>query len=87
MEGFVLDTTLFTQQELSAVFTGLKSLDSDSFSQSADKLAQKTGADSAISLSDHMMMDLSSFYRPDLAYKIEQIKSAINNRVCIVWIG
>lgn len=43
MEGFALDTTVFTQQELSAVFTGLKTLDSVSSFQSADQLVSKMG--------------------------------------------
>ena len=41
MKGFALDTTVFTKQELSAVFTGLKTLDSISYSLSADKLVKK----------------------------------------------
>ena len=43
MEGFSLDTTIFTEQELAAIFTGLKSLDSVSSSATAEKLAQKFG--------------------------------------------
>lgn len=35
MDGFSLDTTVFTEQELAAIFTGLKSLDSVSYSASA----------------------------------------------------
>lgn len=43
MEGFSLDTTVFTQQELEAIFTGLKSLDSVSYSALVEKLAEKIG--------------------------------------------
>ncbi len=77
MEGFSLDTTVFTERELAAIFTGLKTLDSVSHTASAEKLAQKIGADSAIRLSDDMLIDLSSFYKDDLADKIEMIKKAI----------
>ncbi len=77
MEGFSLDTTVFTERELAAIFTGLKTLDSVSHTASAEKLAQKIGADSAICLSDDMLIDLSSFYKDDLADKIENIKRAI----------
>ena len=83
MEGFSLDTTVFTEQELTAIFTGLKSLDSISHSASAEKLAQKIGGSSAIKLADHMVIDLSSFYKDDLASKIEQIKLAIKETCCI----
>ena len=85
MDGFSLDTTVFTEQELTAIFTGLKSLDSVSNSASAEKLAQKIGGSSAIRLSDSMVIDLSSFYKDDLAAKIDQIKQAINKSKCITF--
>lgn len=83
MEGFSFDTTVFTWQELSAVFTGLKTLDSISHSSNADRIAEKFGGNSTAILSDNMFIDLSSFYKDDLADKIEQIKSAIKERRCI----
>ncbi len=83
MEGFSLDTTVFTEQELTAIFTGLKSLDSVSNSASAEKLAQKIGGNSAIKLADNMMIDLSSFYKDDLALKIDVIKQAMKESKCI----
>lgn len=83
MEGFSLDTTVFTEQELTAIFTGLKSLDSVSNSASAEKLAEKIGGSDAIKLADHMVIDLSSFYKDDLSLKIEQIKLAIKEARCI----
>lgn len=83
MEGFALDTTVFTQQELSAVFTGLKTLDSVSASQSADKLVSKMGGKDASGLTDHMTIDLASFYKSDLSVKIELIKKAISERRCL----
>lgn len=83
MEGFALDTTVFTQQELSAIFAGLKSLDSVSNSATAEKLAQKIGGSQSISVADHMVIDLASFYKDDLASKIDTIKSAIRQSKCI----
>ena len=77
MEGFSLDTTVFTEKELAAIFTGLKSLDSVSRSASAEKLAQKLGGDSAIRLANNMVIDLASFYKDDLAAKIEAIQQAV----------
>lgn len=85
MEGFSLDTTVFTEQELTVIFTGLKSLDSISRSASAEKLAQKIGISSAIKLADHMVIDLSSFYKDDLSLKIEQIQLAIRQSHCIAF--
>ena len=83
MEGFSLDTTVFTEQELGAVFTGLKTLDSVSNSRSAERLAQKLGGTSAIKLADNMLIDLSSFYRNDLVAKIDEIKRAMKENKCI----
>lgn len=85
MEGFALDTTVFTKQELSTIFTGLKSLDSISFSQSADKLASKMGASDALDIIDCMTIDLASFYKSSLSSKIELIKKGISERKCLVF--
>lgn len=85
MDGFSLDTTVFTEQELAAIFAGLKSLDSVSRSASAEKLAEKIGGSSAIRLADHMVIDLSSFYKDDLAVKIDSIKQAIKGSKCIAF--
>ena len=59
----------FYRQELSAVFTGLKTLDSVSTSRSADKLASKMGAKDSLDLIDHMTIDLASFYKTSFATK------------------
>ncbi len=85
MEGFSLDTTVFTEQELAAIFTGLKSLDSVSNAASAEKLAQKIGVNAAIRLADNMVIDLSSFYKDDLAAKIDGIKQAMKESKCIAF--
>ncbi|MBQ8402845.1 MAG: YafY family transcriptional regulator [Clostridia bacterium] len=83
MPGFAIDTTVFTEQELANIFTGLKTLDSVSNSETAEKLAQKIGGSSAIKLADNMIIDLSSFYKDDLADKIDAIKQAIKESRCI----
>ena len=83
MEGFSLDTTVFTEQELAAIFTGLKSLDSVSYSATAQKLAQKIGGSQAVKLADNIIIDLSSYYKDDLVPKLDQIKLAIKESKCI----
>ena len=85
MEGFALDTTVFTEQELSAIFAGLKSLDSVSNTAYAEKLARKMGGSQAIPIADHMVIDLASFYKDDLAAKIDIIKQAIRQMKCITF--
>lgn len=77
MDGFSFDTTVFTKSELTAIFAGLKSLDSVSGQASADRIAEKIGGESAVRFADHMLIDLASFYKDDLSEKIECIKAAI----------
>ena len=75
MEGFSLDAAVLTRQELSAVLTGLRSLDSVSKAPASDLLAAKLGADTDIPRD--MEIDLASFYKNDLAEKIETIRRAV----------
>ena len=83
MEGFAFDTTVFTQQELATILTGLKTLDSVSRSPKMERLAEKLGGNPAVSLTDHMLIDLASFYKDALADKIDLIRRAIEERRCI----
>ena len=85
MDGFSLDTTVFTKQELEAIFTGLKSIDSVSHSASGENLARKIGKSPAVQVSGHMLIDLASHYKDDLASKLELIKSAIETSSCIAF--
>jgi len=82
MEGFNLDTTVFTTEDLQAVFIGLKSLDSVSNTSHSQKLANKMSADnnSIISLADNISIDLSSYYKDSLASKIDLLKTAMNEK-------
>ena len=80
LDGFCLDTTVFTREELSAILTGLKTLDSVSRTPDVMNLAQKIGGESAVTLPGSMMIDLSSFYKDDLSEKIALLKEAIHSR-------
>ena len=83
MEGFSLDAAVLTRQELSAVLTGLRSLDSVSKAPASDLLAAKLGADTDIPRD--MEIDLASFYKNDLAEKIETIRRAAKETRRIVF--
>ena len=76
MKGFTLDTTVFTESELSAILAGLKSLDSVSNTNSARLLANKLRG-GTLSVDEHILIDLASFYKDDLSRKIETIDRAI----------
>lgn len=78
MEGFSIDTTVFTEEELRSVFVGLKSLDSVSKNSKSALLTEKIGG--VIPVKENMLIDLSSFYKEALSYKIELLKKAIDSR-------
>lgn len=84
MDGYCLDTTVFTQEELQAIFVGLQSLDSVSYTKQYARLAGKMGMDrNVITVTDSMMIDLASFYRDSLAEKIALLQEAIHNRCTV----
>lgn len=85
MEGFALDTTVFTQEELAAIFTGLKSLDSVSHASAAETLARKLDSSAVGRLTDEVQINLASFYKDDLAFKLERIRCAIRETKCITF--
>lgn len=80
MEGFKLDTSVFTAEELEAIFVGLNSVDSVSKTPRAKYLTEKIGM---IPVAENMLIDLSSFYKDSLADKIELLKAAIRQRNCV----
>ncbi len=81
MDGYRVDTTLFTESELRTLFAGIRSLDSVSAVPQAKILAGKfsqTGTGSA--LADDIVIDLASFYRNSLTEKIALLQQAIRER-------
>lgn len=81
MQGFQLDTTVFTEEELQSILVGLQSLDSVSTSRKHMRLGEKLGA--VVPLTDSMMIDLSSFYKGSLSEKIELLQEAIREHKCV----
>lgn len=86
-QGYKIDKTLFTADELQAIFTGLRGLDSVSKTQHSKSLADKlnVGNNSVFCSTDNIVIDLSSHYKNSLTHKIEMIKSAINNQTIITF--
>lgn len=77
-EGYKIDKTLFTPDELRAVFAGLSSLDSVAQDKTYQKIIDKffPGRDGRC-LSSHVLIDLSSHYKDSLAPKIAAFQRAI----------
>lgn len=78
MEGYRLDRSALTADELSGILTGLKSLATVSRSGSLEKLIQKLSPEThVVSPNDHVLIDLSSYYRDSLSEKFQLIQEAI----------
>lgn len=80
MQGFNLNTTLFTKEEMQAVLAGIKSVSSVTAGGRAAYLEQKLGA---VSVSPYMRIDLSSFYKESLSHKIALLQQALSEKQAI----
>ena len=79
MEGYKIDRTVLSTSDMQAILAGLRSLDSVSGTNRYLQLMEKmsAGASNLLSGDQHILIDLSSWYKPTLAPKIEQIHDAI----------
>ncbi|MBP0965113.1 MAG: YafY family transcriptional regulator [Oscillospiraceae bacterium] len=79
MEGFRIDRTLLSSDEMKAIMTGLNSLDSISGSNRYKQLMNKLSADSdhLVNADNHIIIDLSMWDKSAVSEKIELIKSAM----------
>lgn len=84
-EGYKIDKTVFTSDELQAIFAGLNGIDSISSNLNSDNLWDKFSKEknAVISNSGNILIDLSSHYKESLTQKIECIKTAINEQSLI----
>ena len=82
MDGYRIDRTILTSKDMQMILAGLRSLDSISGSRYYSQLMEKlqSGSSTFISGRDSILIDLSSWYKPSLAPKIEVIQSAIEKR-------
>lgn len=85
-QGYKIDRTLLTREELQAIFTGLKSLDSVSKTSHTEKLQNKLFQNHDIfSVDDAVLIDLASHYQASLTTKIDSIRQAISNQKIITF--
>lgn len=82
MEGYQIDRTLLTYSDMKAILTGLGSLDSISGSNKYQQLMMKlsSGKDTVLPANNHILINLSSWYKSTLAPKIELIQDAIDKK-------
>ncbi len=82
MEGFRLDRTVLSSQDMQAILSGLRSLDSVSGTGRYRQLMEKIspGAADMLPGDQHILIDLSSWQGASLAEKIELIHAAIEQK-------
>lgn len=85
MEGYKIDRTLLSSEDMKAILTGLQSLDSVSGTRRYRQLMEKISADgsAAVNADNHIIIDLSKWDRSLVSEKIELIKTAIEHDVKI----
>ena len=78
-EGFKLDKSVLTLDELGEIIAAIKGLGSVSEKAKIERTLDKLGANTnaVISLREPVVIDLASYYKNDLTIKIEQLKRAI----------
>jgi predicted DNA-binding transcriptional regulator YafY len=79
-DGYKIDKSVLTVEELQNIVAGLKSLGSVSDSARIERLITKLSpkTEAVVSVKDSILIDLSSHYKSSLSEKISMIKSAIS---------
>ncbi len=79
MDGFRLDRTALTSREMQAILSGLRSLDSVSGTNQYRQLMEKIspGSSHTLPAGQHILIDLSSWYKASLSEKIGLLHDAI----------
>lgn len=79
LENYKIDKTLLTREEMQDILAGLRSLDSVNGTNRYGQLMEKLSVGSSDFMvgNQSILIDLSSWYKPSLAPKIQLIRSAI----------
>lgn len=80
MEGYRIDRTLLTSDELRAILAGLRSLDSCAGTKRYAQLMEKLGASRLMPGDQHILIDLASWSRERLTPKLELLHTAIEQK-------
>lgn len=82
MDGYKIERTLFTNKEMQDILAGLRSLDSVNGTNRYVQLMEKlsVGSSDFMEGGQSVLIDLSSWYENALAFKIERIRNAIEEK-------
>lgn len=83
MENYKMNRTLLTNAEMQDILAGLRSLDSINGTNRYGQLMEKlsVGSSDFMAGNQSILIDLSSWYKASLAPKIQEIRSAIEDRM------
>lgn len=81
-DGFKLDKSILTTDELSVIITGLKGIGSVSDKSNIERILDKLSAntEAVVSLRDSIVIDLASHYKGNLTGKIKVIRTAVQEQ-------
>ena len=87
MEGYKVERTILSSEDMKAILTGLQSLDSVSGTNRYRQLMEKISIDgsAAINVDNHIIIDLSNWDKSVVSDKIELIKAAMEQNVKITF--
>lgn len=87
MEGYKVDRTVLSSEEMKAILTGLQSLDSVSGTNQYRQLMEKISLDGsmAINMDNHFIIDLSNWDKSTVSDKIKKIKIAMEQNLKIAF--
>lgn len=87
MDGFRIDRTVLTSSEMKSILAGLGSLDSISGTKKYRQLMEKLSAGNSEILpsNQHILIDLSSWYKAELTPKIELLQNAIETKTVVTF--
>ncbi len=84
LDSYKIDKALLNDDELQAIFSGLKGIDSISKTSYLAKMIEKLSVkDNRIQVDESIIVDLSSHYQKPLTQKINVIKDAIHTKRCV----
>lgn len=84
LDSYKMDKALLNDDELQAIFSGLKGIDSISETSYLTKMIEKLSEkNNCIQVDDSIIIDLASHYQKPLTQKIDIIKNAIHTGQCI----
>lgn len=89
MEGYKIDRTLLTSDDMQAILAGLRSLDSVSGTNQVAQLMEELSAGGSALMAGgaNILIDLASWYKESLAPKIAKIRKAMDehHRISFVY--